>query len=696
MVTIEEARQALAQRRRQVQTTQLKPLTRGQLGIRTRQQLALRQQQERALSVSKGQALGELQTYEQQIQAEEQRYAQEQAKAEVEYQKQLEAYTKAKQQEAEWKQAYEWVAKGKRFDPQSSVGKKIQEIYRRQGDTARDVYYEKYPLVPSPILEAKQVPLKTVAPKTSFVKVEIPKKTSFFTKAINVLTLGVLPQKIIAGGIKKEVETERFKKAMGFVTSEKEKERETYVAQTPLKEVVKTKGLFSPTTIQKFAQDVGVGGLALLEMARTKTKPKIITKTELLNLQPPTLSVQKIKSIGRPLGEVGLGVFFSPAFATAGQIRQKQISKELSKTDERFKALQKELSKEKGLFAKSKLEKELAKKTSYEGQIKVLKKVAKEVKTEQQLKGFMNLVKELQEKQILKSPKGIVVQDLSRPAGGMFATAIKKAPSIQKILIDVQVPYFSILKGAGTIVGGTSALRWLVKKEQKKVQKISPSLLAIPIPKTIPKESDKILLIQPLDTIPKLDQPTKPRLGQPTKLIPKLKEPLIPNLAQPTTPKLKTPQKQTPKLRQPQTPRFFRPYPPRQYPRWPPLVPKPEELQTEDKLSKLKGRNQSVDVVTGMQIGRKRVIYRRQHPFTGLKKGLEFIDRNIEASVRLVPNKAKPTGRPTRKFSPGIKFRPSKRNPLYIVEKRAYRLDSPGEKRQIKLAPKKKRRKKRK
>ena len=102
------------------------------------------------------------------------------------------------------------------------------------------------------------------------------------------------------------------------------------------------------------------------------------------------------------------------------------------------------------------------------------------------------------------------------------------------------------------------------------------------------------------------------------------------------------------------------------------------------------GKDKGVDVIVGQKRGKTRVIAKNVPPFRGLKKGLKFVDRNIDASLRI-----KPTGKNTKKkdikpFNRGKKFRLSRKDPLFVVEKRKFRLDFPEEKRQFKLEKKRK------
>jgi len=115
------------------------------------------------------------------------------------------------------------------------------------------------------------------------------------------------------------------------------------------------------------------------------------------------------------------------------------------------------------------------------------------------------------------------------------------------------------------------------------------------------------------------------------------------------------------------------------------------EKNLKEKLKELlkKSRGKSFDVVVGALGSKKeRVVAKRLPPFKALKKGSKFTDKNIDASFNLRTNPKKPKTKDIKPFTLGEKFRPSKRNLLKIVEKRRYRLDSPLEKRQIKLIKK--------
>lgn len=123
-----------------------------------------------------------------------------------------------------------------------------------------------------------------------------------------------------------------------------------------------------------------------------------------------------------------------------------------------------------------------------------------------------------------------------------------------------------------------------------------------------------------------------------------------------------------------------------------PIVPIPQLSEKSKKrirkaLAKLKGK--AVNVSVGMEKGKKKIIYKKLPPKLALKKAQKYVDENIEASFKLVKTKGKPKRRDISTVSLSHKFRLSKRDPLYQVEKKEYRLDSPKESKQISLGKKK-------
>lgn len=126
-----------------------------------------------------------------------------------------------------------------------------------------------------------------------------------------------------------------------------------------------------------------------------------------------------------------------------------------------------------------------------------------------------------------------------------------------------------------------------------------------------------------------------------------------------------------------------------------PVILLPKEVKATDlvkALVKLKGKG--VDVVTGINMGKRRVVARNLPPFKAMKFGKKFVDQNIQASYKLVPSGKKPKVKDIKPFNVGVKFRTAKKDPLFVVEKRKFRLDSPSERRQIKSARRKTNKKK--
>ena len=97
------------------------------------------------------------------------------------------------------------------------------------------------------------------------------------------------------------------------------------------------------------------------------------------------------------------------------------------------------------------------------------------------------------------------------------------------------------------------------------------------------------------------------------------------------------------------------------------------------------GKKNAVDIIVGMKLKKRKVIGKRLPPFKALKKAQKFVDKNIEASFLLKPTGKKSKIKDIKPFNASFKFRPSKVNPLFQVERRKFRLDSPTEVRQLKI-----------
>ncbi len=120
----------------------------------------------------------------------------------------------------------------------------------------------------------------------------------------------------------------------------------------------------------------------------------------------------------------------------------------------------------------------------------------------------------------------------------------------------------------------------------------------------------------------------------------------------------------------------------------PPFPPSLEQTPTAQKLLSLRRKGTGVDVIVGQKTNRQRTIAKNVHPFTGAKLGAEFIDDSIDASYKLKSSGKKAVGKKTKPFNINPRFRPSKRDPLFIVEKRKHRLSSSRERREIAQARK--------
>ena len=91
-----------------------------------------------------------------------------------------------------------------------------------------------------------------------------------------------------------------------------------------------------------------------------------------------------------------------------------------------------------------------------------------------------------------------------------------------------------------------------------------------------------------------------------------------------------------------------------------------------------------VNVVVGLQVGKQKIIAKNLPKWKALKKAQRFVDSNIQASFVLKKSGKIAKGKDIKPFIPSRKFRSSKTNPLFRVELRKFRLDSPREVAQLK------------
>ncbi len=115
-------------------------------------------------------------------------------------------------------------------------------------------------------------------------------------------------------------------------------------------------------------------------------------------------------------------------------------------------------------------------------------------------------------------------------------------------------------------------------------------------------------------------------------------------------------------------------------------VPKltPGQVKLRKAIKKL-GKKKAVDVLVGLKVGKRKVIARGLPPYRAIRKGQSFTDRNIQASYVLRPTGKRPKKKDIPPFQTSFKFRQSKTNPFFQVEKRKFRLDHPREVSQLKL-----------
>lgn len=312
----------------------------------------------------------------------------------------------------------------------------------------------------------------------------------------------------------------------------------------------------------------------------------------------------------------------------------------------------------------SKTEKKLVNAKNLKEQLKILKDLkVKYVKTPQDEQNFNRFVELLRERGLLK--ENII------PA--------------QTLTLDLQgIP---VMRGGGSLTGLASTQN--IKQQTKTQTKtnfndktsITPNQESLT--KTISVLKTNMFQKQLQPQIPKQSQ--KPLLTTNQMFKQKLNQQERQKQRQKTLLSLATPQLQALRLKQQQRYKFKtktsqKTKPQRPVPRLP-LIPQTFENPTIKALMKLKEKG--VDIYVGMKIGKTRKIASGLPPFKAFKLAQEYVDKNIQASFKLVPSKKKPKQKDISPISLNYKFRPSKRNPLYLVESRRYRLDSPNEKRQI-------------
>lgn len=119
-------------------------------------------------------------------------------------------------------------------------------------------------------------------------------------------------------------------------------------------------------------------------------------------------------------------------------------------------------------------------------------------------------------------------------------------------------------------------------------------------------------------------------------------------------------------------------------PKIPIIIKKPVDERLIKAVQKL--GKKGVDIIVGIQVKKRKIIGKNLPKWKALKKAQRFVDSNIEASYLLKKSGKKAKGKDIKPFNPSFKFRSSKANPLFVVEKRKFRLDMPREVRQLKTA----------
>lgn len=432
------------------------------------------------------------------------------------------------------------------------------------------------------------------------------------------------------------IEREATRPPVGYEQMQEEEKKE-------YKELLKEGNV--PGVIRKFFfTEAGPKYLELSDEIKTKVfGGKKLTDTDL-------------KTIGRDIGGTLLFGAFSPAFATGAAASQAQKIKQTQKqiTKNRFEALQKALGK---------IEKDVASKKTLKDQLEYLKGIKNQLTSEEAKKAFEEFVrKRLIDKQIIKLPK----VDITSP---------QTQQTVQQIIAEFNIPQ---LRSVGKVTGVTSqkniffqTLKQPQKERFKQQTSMNQNQLFFQLQrqklrqkqKQIQKQKERFkqLEVSLLGSAQKFIQP------QPSQLRGRISYPR-PRIKPQPREKLKPP------------------------------IPKLSQTPLLRALLKLRRQGQGVDVYTGMKIGKKRKIASNLPPFKALKFAQKFVDKNIEASFRLQKSGKKTKIKDISPANQTYKFRPSKRDPLYVVEKRKYRLDSPLERIQIKAGgkrmPKKKKKKK--
>lgn len=302
--------------------------------------------------------------------------------------------------------------------------------------------------------------------------------------------------------------------------------------------------------------------------------------------------------------------------------------------------------------ALDKLERTIASKKKGKEQLKYIANLRKNLKTNLERENFDKYIQDLVNKEIVKVPK-IDTSEIVFIKGGRKATTTQPKRLTQESpfnILDIgtkqkQIKLFDI----------KASVRSGIKTQQKTMIDT--------------KQKTKIKSIMDIKTQQKIKQKMKTPLKTISMTATKPKT-IFSNLVSRSISKV--PKKKIPKRRIPIK------------------IPTPTPKKLRDKLDEIIRKKQSVNIVTGMKVGKEKIIGKRLAPNRALKFAQQYVDKNIQASFRLKVNKKKPLRKDIKKSGLGKKFRLSRNDPLFLVEHRKYRLDSRMETRDIKQVGRKK------
>ncbi|HEC39994.1 hypothetical protein LCGC14_0509480 [marine sediment metagenome] len=350
----------------------------------------------------------------------------------------------------------------------------------------------------------------------------------------------------------------------------------------------------------------------------------------------------------------------------------KKKKKKKKKTLEELEELELELA------LRAKLERRLLNAKTPKEQVKILLEIWRKLKTPLQKKNFRILLADLIERNIFKLSK--INGFVPKVKGVKTKTRRKQVRLQEKLQKQTQKFFKGKAQRQKQIKKQGRKLKQLVKQKAPQAVITAQALKLASSQKAAQKQSSKQALkllsaqSQLFKQAPLLKQ--KQLQKQKLKLISRVTTIQKQKLKQIRKARLRIPKKI--KRRLPGVP-IIKPI----------KLPKFQPTKLTRAIKKL-GKKKAVDIIVGMKTGRQRVIGRGLPPYRALKKARRFVDENIEASFRLKPTGKKPKRKDISPFNIGIKFRGSKRNPLFQVEKRRFRLDFFGERRQLQQARKSK------